>query len=76
LKRKAALYCEHSFASTLNTPVEDIVVLVTLTGEKVTEQLAQIGVVRLVIKLQGTGIVQEDTELKRSSVVVRLIERC
>jgi hypothetical protein len=37
--------------------------LATLIGEKVSEKLAQVGVVWLVIKPHGTGIVQEHTKL-------------
>lgn len=47
----------------LDAPVKDVVVLVTFTNEKVTEELAEVRVVRLVIEPQSTGVVEEDAEL-------------
>ena len=51
--------------STLDAPVEHVIVLVAFTNEEVTEELAEVGVVRLVIETQSTGVVQEDRELLR-----------
>jgi hypothetical protein len=62
--------------ATLDAPVEHIVVLVTLTGEKVPEELAQVGVVRLVIEPQGTGIVQEDPELVGETAAEKVGRGC
>lgn len=44
-------------------PVEDVVVLEALTNEKVTEDLPQVGVVRLVIKAEGARVVEVDGKL-------------
>lgn len=49
--------------STLHAPVEDVVVLVTLADEEVAEELAKVGVVRLVIEAERAGVVQEYAEL-------------
>lgn len=49
--------------SPLDAPVEDVVVLITLTNEEVTEQLAQIRVVGFVIETKSARVVQEDAEL-------------
>ena len=46
----------------LDAPVKDVVVLVTFTNEKITEELAEVRVVRLIIKAQSTRVVQEDTK--------------
>lgn len=46
--------------STLNAPVEDIVVLVTLTDKEVTEELAEVRVIRLVVETEGASVVEED----------------
>ena len=51
--------------STLDAPVEHVIVLVAFTNEEVTEELAEVRVVRLVIETQRTGVVQEDRELLR-----------
>lgn len=47
----------------LNAPVEDVVVLVTLTDEEVAEQLAKVRIVGLVVEAKGTGVVQKDAKL-------------
>jgi hypothetical protein len=47
-------------SATLDTPVEDVVVLVTLTDKEITEELAEVGVVRLVVEAKSTSIVQEN----------------
>ena len=44
-------------------PVKDVVILESFADEKVTEDLAEVGVVRLVIKAEGTGVVQVDGKL-------------
>jgi|SRR5712671_2908212 len=62
--------------ATLDTPVEHVVVLVTLAGEKVSEKLAQVRVVRLVIEPQGTGIVQEYTELVGETAAEKVGRGC
>lgn len=47
----------------VNGPIEYVVVLEALANEEVTEDLAEVRVVRLVIKSEGTGVVQVDGEL-------------
>lgn len=44
-------------------PIKDIVVLEALTNEQITENLAEVGVVRFVIKAERPGVVQIDGEL-------------
>jgi len=44
-------------------PVEDVVVLESFADEKITEDLAEVRVVRLVIEAQGAGVVEIDGEL-------------
>lgn len=44
-------------------PVEHVIVLVGLADEQVAEDLAEVGVVRLVIKTQGASVVEVDGEL-------------
>lgn len=44
-------------------PVEDIVVLEALTDEQVAEDLAEVGVVGLVVEAERAGVVQIDGEL-------------
>lgn len=48
--------------ATLNAPVENVVVLIALADEEVTEQLAQVRVVGLVIEAQSTRVVEEDAK--------------
>ena len=43
----------------MNTPVEDVVVLVPFTDKEIPEEFPQVGVIRLVVEPQGPGIVQE-----------------
>ena len=56
----------------LDTPVEDVVVLVTLTHEEVTEEFTEVRVVGLVIKTKGTGVVEEDTKLIREPAAEKI----
>lgn len=44
-------------------PVEDVVVLETLTDEEIAEDLAQVAVVGLVVETQRTSVVQVDGKL-------------
>ena len=44
----------------LDTPVKDVVVLISFADKKIAEELPQVRVVRLVIEPQGMSIVQED----------------
>ena len=53
---------------TLDSPVKDIVVLEALTNKEVMEKLVEIGVIRLVVEAQGTGVVQEDPEFVRETM--------
>ena len=47
----------------LDAPVEDVIVLIALANEQVTEQLAKVGVIRLVVEAESAGVVKEDAEL-------------
>lgn len=47
----------------LNRPIEDVVVLKALADEQVTEQLAQVRIVGLVIESQRPAVVEVDGEL-------------
>jgi len=53
--------------SPLNAPVEDIIVLVTLTDEKVTEELAQIGIIGLIVEAESAAVVEENSEFVREA---------
>lgn len=44
-------------------PIEDVVVLEALTDEEIAEDLAEVGVVGLVVEAEGTSVVQVDGEL-------------
>jgi len=44
-------------------PIEDIIVLKTLTNGSITEDLAEVQVVRLVIETKGTSVLEVDGEL-------------
>jgi len=43
-------------SATLNAPIKDIVILVALTNEEITEEFAQVGIVRLIIETKSTSI--------------------
>jgi hypothetical protein len=47
----------------LDRPVEDVVILEALTNKQVTEELAKVGVIGLVIEVESTSVVQEDAKL-------------
>ena len=49
-------------SATLDTPVENIIVLVTFTDEKIAEKFSQIGVIRFVIETKSPGVVQKYAE--------------
>jgi len=53
--------------ATLDRPVEDVVVLEALTNKQVTEELAKVRVIRLVIEAKSTSVVQEDAEFAREA---------
>lgn len=44
-------------------PIEDVIVLETLTNEEIAEDLAEVRVVGLVIETKGTSVVEVDGEL-------------
>lgn len=44
---------------TLDTPVENIVVLVALANKEVSEELAEVRIIGLVVKAKSTGVVQK-----------------
>lgn len=60
---------------TLDTPVEDVVVLEALADEQVAEELAEVGVVGLVVEAESTSIVQEDAELVREATAEKIGRR-
>jgi hypothetical protein len=43
--------------------IEDVVVLITFADEEISEELAKVRVVRLVVEAQCTSVVEKDTEL-------------
>lgn len=47
----------------VNGPIKDVVVLETLSHKEVAEDLPEVGVVWLVVKAEGTGIIQINGEL-------------
>jgi hypothetical protein len=47
----------------VHSPVEDVVVLEALANEEITEDLAEVGVVRLVVEAERAGVVEVDGEL-------------
>lgn len=47
----------------LNTPIKDIIILIAFTNEKITEKLAEIGIIRLIIETESASIIQEDAKL-------------
>ena len=49
--------------SALGTPVEDVVVLVPLTGGQVPEEFTEVRVIRGVIELKSTAVVEEGQKL-------------
>ena len=51
----------------VHSPIEDVVVLEGFTNEQITEDLSEVGVVRLVVETEGTGVVEIDGELVRES---------
>lgn len=60
----------------VDSPVEDIVVLETLTNEQITEDLTQVAVVGLVIETQGAGVIQVDGELVGEAAAQNLGRGC
>ena len=44
-------------------PIENVVVLESLADKEITEDLAEVGVVWLVVEAKGTGVVEVDGEL-------------
>lgn len=47
----------------LHAPVEDIIILISLADKEISEKLAEIGIVGLIIEAEGTSVVKEDPEL-------------
>ena len=47
----------------VDSPIEDIVILETLTNEEITEDLSEVGVIRLVIESEGSSVVEVDGKL-------------
>jgi hypothetical protein len=48
--------------ATLNAPIENVVVLIALANEKITEKLAKVRVVGLVVETKGAGVIEEDSK--------------
>ena len=48
-------------------PIKDIVILEALTNEEITEDLSEVGVIRLVIKAEGASVVEVDGKLVREA---------
>ena len=46
----------------LDTPIEDVVVLVAFMNEKVMEELVQVRIVRFVVESECMSVVEEDTK--------------
>ena len=47
----------------VDSPVEDVVVLESLTHKEIPEDLSKIGIVGLIVEAQGASVVQVDGEL-------------
>ena len=47
---------------TLDTPIEDVVILITFTNEQITEELAEIGIIRFVIEAQSPCVIEENAK--------------
>lgn len=56
----------------VNSPVEDVIVLETLADEEITEDLAEIAVVGLVVEAQRSSVVEVDGELVGESAAKNL----
>jgi hypothetical protein len=52
----------------LDGPVEEVVVDLTLANKEITEDLAEVGVVWLVVEAEGTGVVEVDSKLVGQTV--------
>jgi len=49
--------------TSLDAPVEDVVVLVAFANEEITEELAQVRIVRLVVEAKSASVVEEYSKL-------------
>jgi len=49
--------------TSLDAPIEEVVVLVSFMNEEITEEFVKVQIVRLIIKAKSTGIVEENSEL-------------
>src|ERR1700733_1100792 len=58
----AASTCATVFLGALDTPIENVVVLVAFANEKVTEKFAKVRVVGLVVETKGAGVVEENSK--------------
>lgn len=47
----------------MNTPIENVVILIAFANKEVTEKLAEVGVIRFVIEAKRASVVQEYAEL-------------
>ena len=50
-------------STSLDAPIEDVVVLVSFANEEIAEEFAKVRIVRLVVEAKSTGIVEENSEL-------------
>jgi hypothetical protein len=58
-----AAACSIILSAALDAPIKDIIVLIALADKEISEELAEIGIIGLVIKAKGSSVVQKDTEL-------------
>lgn len=49
-----------------------LVILVTLAHEEVMEEFTEVRVVRFAIKIEGTGVIDEDTKLIREPMTEKI----
>jgi hypothetical protein len=46
----------------LNTPIKGVVILVACTDEKTAEEFAKVRIIRFVVEVECTSVVEEDTK--------------
>jgi hypothetical protein len=65
-----------SCSDSLDAPIKDIVVLEAFSDEEITEELAEVQVIRLVVEAERTRVVQEDSEFVRESAAQKIGGGC
>jgi len=58
--------------SLLDAPVKHVVILISLSNKEVAEELAEVGVVRLVIEAQCACVIKENTEFVRKAAAKKI----